>query len=717
MSTVTLKAKILVKRKTEAELTPAGALLQNEIAVSSDTNKLLVGNEAAVPTEIGGTGGGGPFAISDITGLSTVLASEASARGAADTTLQTNIDAEATARASADATLSSSVSTVASAVLGEASTRAAADIVLQGNIDAEATTRAAADAALAVDISGKQAALGFTAENVANKSTSTSLGTSNTAYPSQNAVKTYVDAEATARASADTTLQTNINAKQDSLGFTAENVANKDTSGTLASNSDTKYPSQKAVKTYVDAEATARASADTTLQTNINAKQDSLGFTAENVANKDTSGTLASNSDTKYPSQKAVKTYVDAEATARASADTTLQTNIDAKAPLASPALTGTPTAPTAAAATNTTQIATCAFVESEIPLRSAVLSVAGRTGAITLAESDITGLVADLALKAPLASPTLTTPSINGAITMNGATSGSATLTAPAVAGTATNPFLMSNSLQLPSGTGIGFNADVGISRASAGSLNLGNGTPGNSTGTLILQTITASGSITAGAATSFILSGRSKLNSSADGLATLQNNAGTGFTGLNLGGNTSSFPRLARSGTAMMQTLGDGTAGGSFGAGGMTPVGIGTPTQIFNTANTGQTASIGATTMFTVGAADANFIAHFYLGQLNAGTGCSGAGSVGINVTFTDPITGNAYTVVVPIKTSGGTAFGTSLALTNGSPAVANTGSAELRIRAKAATVIQFSTTYAAGASCSVGQAYNIYPDLEAL
>lgn len=35
------------------------------------------------------------------------------------------------------------------------------------------------------DISGK--------EDVSNKSTSTSLGTSNTLYPSQNAVKTYVD--------------------------------------------------------------------------------------------------------------------------------------------------------------------------------------------------------------------------------------------------------------------------------------------------------------------------------------------------------------------------------------------------------------------------------------------------------------------------------------------------------------------------------------------
>jgi hypothetical protein len=37
------------------------------------------------------------------------------------------------------------------------------------------------------------AGLGYTPENVANKSTSTSLGTSNTLYPTQNAVKTYVD--------------------------------------------------------------------------------------------------------------------------------------------------------------------------------------------------------------------------------------------------------------------------------------------------------------------------------------------------------------------------------------------------------------------------------------------------------------------------------------------------------------------------------------------
>src|SRR3989344_8458036 len=39
----------------------------------------------------------------------------------------------------------------------------------------------------------KEDALGFTPENVANKSTDTSLGVSDTLYPTQNAVKTYVD--------------------------------------------------------------------------------------------------------------------------------------------------------------------------------------------------------------------------------------------------------------------------------------------------------------------------------------------------------------------------------------------------------------------------------------------------------------------------------------------------------------------------------------------
>lgn len=48
------------------------------------------------------------------------------------------------------------------------------------------------------------------------------------------------------------------------------------------------------------------------------------------------------------------------------------------RAPLESPALTGTPTAPTAAAGTNTTQIATTAFVHSEIAGLGNILNYRG---------------------------------------------------------------------------------------------------------------------------------------------------------------------------------------------------------------------------------------------------------------------------------------------------------------------------------------------------
>lgn len=117
-----------------------------------------------------------------------------------------------------------------------------------------------------------------------------------------------------------------------------------------------------------------------------------------------------------------------------------LDTLLGAKAALASPALTGTPTAPTAAAATNTTQIATTAFVQTALAglgagdmLKSVydttnngkvdvaelaeAVAWTGITGkpssftpaAHTHATSEVTGLDAALAAKAPLASPALT--------------------------------------------------------------------------------------------------------------------------------------------------------------------------------------------------------------------------------------------------------------------------------------------------------------------
>ena len=88
-----------------------------------------------------------------------------------------------------------------------------------------------------------------------------------------------------------------------------------------------------------------------------------------------TSATFAENSDAIAPSQKAVKTVTDGKQATLISGtniktinSTSLLGSGDfALATLASPALTGTPTAPTAAVDTNTTQIATTAFVQTQI--------------------------------------------------------------------------------------------------------------------------------------------------------------------------------------------------------------------------------------------------------------------------------------------------------------------------------------------------------------
>lgn len=148
------------------------------------------------------------------------------------------------------------------------------------------------------------------------------------------------------------------------LGFSPEDVANKDIDSSLSANSDTLYPSQKAVKTYVDASVigllndrgnwdasgnvfpttggsgpgfsilkgdlwfvsapgilgstpvvvgnTFRALVDNPiLSSDWNILSVGLGFIPENVLNKSTDATFTANSDTLYPSQKAVKTYVE----------------------------------------------------------------------------------------------------------------------------------------------------------------------------------------------------------------------------------------------------------------------------------------------------------------------------------------------------------------------------------------------------------------------
>lgn len=107
---------------------------------------------------------------SRITGLTTDLATLA-------TVISTETSRAETAEAAAVTTAE-----------GYTDTKIATEVINRNTAIAVETARAeAAEATL-------QPALGFTPENVANKDTTVTLGTSDTKYPSQKAVKTYVDA-------------------------------------------------------------------------------------------------------------------------------------------------------------------------------------------------------------------------------------------------------------------------------------------------------------------------------------------------------------------------------------------------------------------------------------------------------------------------------------------------------------------------------------------
>jgi hypothetical protein len=157
---------------------------------------------------------------------------------------------------------------------------------------------------------------------------------------------------------------------------TKENTSNKSVNITTDAASDTKYPSVKSVKTYVDAQVAGAtiADADANTKGKIQLAGDLAGTAAaptvpglalkENLTNKSTDVITDAASDTKYPSVKSVKTYVDAQVAGATIADADANTKgkiqlagdlagtaaaptvpgLTLKAPLASPTFTGTVT-------------------------------------------------------------------------------------------------------------------------------------------------------------------------------------------------------------------------------------------------------------------------------------------------------------------------------------------------------------------------------------
>lgn len=212
---------------------------------------------------------------------------------------------EETARAS------TAENTLAIDLAAETNRATVAESVLQGNMatmqEKVDTNKTTADTAIALK------------EDSANKSTDVTLAdNTDTKFPTEKAVKTYVDGKIATLDTSSGTVQTELNDTQAGAGlgadgsFTANTTSNFLTTATSLKDSDDK----------LDVQIKTNATDISTNVTNIALK--------ENSANKSTDGTLADGTDTKFPTEKAVKTYVDGEVATINTATGAIQTELDA---------------------------------------------------------------------------------------------------------------------------------------------------------------------------------------------------------------------------------------------------------------------------------------------------------------------------------------------------------------------------------------------------
>ena len=281
----------------------------------------------------------------------------------------------------------------------------------------DATTTTKGKIQLAGDLAGTAAAptvpgLGLK-ENSANKSTTTSLGTSNVLFPTQNAVKTYVDT-AIAGATivdADATTKGKIQLAGDLTGTAAAPVVanNAITDAKIANG----ISASKVGLSNVDNTSDANKPVSTATQTALNLKANTTDVTSalalkEDAANKSTTTSLGT-SDVLFPTQNAVKTYVDGNITTVTNAITTEATTARAAE---SANATAIALKEDAANKSTTTTLGTSDVL---FPTQNAVKTYAdakvvdGITDAVTTSSPTQNAVYDALALKANLASPTFT--------------------------------------------------------------------------------------------------------------------------------------------------------------------------------------------------------------------------------------------------------------------------------------------------------------------
>jgi hypothetical protein len=326
----------------------------------------------------------------------------------------------------------------------------------------DATTLATGKIQLAGDLGGTATAPTVPGlaqkESLGNKSTSVATdATSNTKYPSVKAVKDYVD-----QATAGIASQTSLNNKADlnSPVFTGTPSLPTGTTGVTqtSGNNSTALATTAFVQTAM-ASVTV-ADADATTKGKIQLAGD-LGGTAalptvpglaqkEDVGNKSVSVSTDATSNSKYPSVKAVKDYVDLATTGVA-----LQTSLNNKADLNSPVFTGTPSLPTGTtgvtqtSGNNSTALATTAFVQTAMASATVVDANTSTKGKIQLA-GDLGGtgttaaapVISDNAISTvKIANGAVTDAKFSGSLSVGKGGTGATTLTG-ILKGNGTNAF-----------------------------------------------------------------------------------------------------------------------------------------------------------------------------------------------------------------------------------------------------------------------------------
>jgi hypothetical protein len=254
---------------------------------------------------------------------------------------------------------------VAAATIADADATTKGKIQLAGDLGGTAAAPSVPGLAVKADASAVATSLGLK-EDVSNKA-NTPLGTSTSLYPTQNAVKTYVDAQVAGATIADANGSTKGKIQ---LAGDLAGTASLPTVPGLAAKADA-----AAVTSALNLKANA-ADVTTALATKANAADVTTALSIkETTDNKSTNLVLDGGSDNKYPTVKSVKTYVDSQVAGATIADAdgstkgkiqlagdlagtaasptvpglvakadaaAVNTALAQKAPLASPAFTGT---------------------------------------------------------------------------------------------------------------------------------------------------------------------------------------------------------------------------------------------------------------------------------------------------------------------------------------------------------------------------------------